>query len=149
MFFSCNLLQRVIIILCLSFLLGCSNELQTRSISELTSKIWITDSIGNYYSNQKTPVILIFYKDTAVLSFPELKSHFEIASIVHIHGTTLAGLNSNRFVYEYSVENDGKTVILEDDYNDIELKFYSSKLKWPLWHTNDSIEFSLAKNKQE
>jgi len=106
---------------------------------KLTNTKWVArDSIKTVA--RSFPLVLSFDGKRAILESPGLTSVFELASILHTHGTGIAG-REPRFEMEYKLEGD--ILMLTPGFlsPDIELKVRTNKLIWPLWRTNDSIEF--------
>lgn len=89
---------------------------------------------------KKSPLILTFYKDTAVLEIPKLDNIIEAAPIVHQHGTFLVERKTTKFVYDYTISEKDSTIYMNGGFlNNIELKYKNGHIYWPLWKIKDSM----------
>lgn len=101
---------------------------------EIRTKITSTKWSGVY---EESPLTLTFDGTHLIFQSSKDKATFELASVLHTHGTTLAGKESP-FVYEYQISAEENLVIVDDE---IELKISGDQIEWPMWHTDDKIIF--------
>lgn len=127
-----------------------TEEEKAISLKELlVNSNWIAvDSLDRAYTgdgstDKKTPILLNFTDDEAILEVPNFRATFELASIVHKHGTHIAG-HKPKFSWDYDIDEDDKTITLDNGLlgDDIEIKYRDGKLYWSLWRkVGDDIVF--------
>ena len=109
-----------------------------------TKKEW-TDSVGIFHwtlQSHKSPVLLKFFDEKAILEVPKIEGVFNLADLVHLHGTTIAG-REPKFEYNYMIDEHDSTITLVGGFigDDIKLKFQKGKLEWPIWKSNEFMIF--------
>lgn len=114
----------------------------------LANSNWIAvDSLKSaYYADgeyHNAAILLSFTDDEATLEVPNLRATFELASIVHEHGTHIAS-KEPKFTWDYGIDEGDKKITLDNGFlgDDIEVKYRDGKLYWTQWrHVADDIVF--------